>query len=220
MTFIGHTRIITYVVYTGSKIISASVDKTFKVWNLEAIMLVSLNNDIGMIKCVLYRDNKLVYSDSIIRIWDLDTYECTDLLGHSYKIKNLFSYGSKFVSTSYDNTIRVWNENKCELIFNEVCVNKNVFIIKGCAIFDNGSEYLEIWNLDNGLFDKKIDLLKSIVALPNNDIVGVSRTYINIYNLEKDELRSLVEIDKQVTCLIKWEHRIVYTCDNIMYILD
>jgi WD40 repeat protein len=120
-TLTGHTHIVTALVisHDNKKIISASKDKTIKIWNLETGELVhTLKGHKDSIQTLAFSpDGQIIASgsaDKTIKLWHL---ESGDLLGtfsgHGNTVTAVVfsSCGSILVSASLDTTIKVWLRN-------------------------------------------------------------------------------------------------------------
>jgi len=116
-TLTGHTETPTYIQFTSTPnlIITASTDKTIKVWdiNLGECIKTFVETEIYLeISCIL--QNKFLFSSAgtDIKIWDFASGECIKLLqGHSlninsYAITNDTAY---VISSGADTVIKIWS---------------------------------------------------------------------------------------------------------------
>ena len=117
----GHTNNVTSASFSpdGKKIVSASWDKTIRIWDVETgkqIGVATENHTSFVSYATFSPDGKKIISasdDRTIRIWDAETGEQIGepLEGHTDFINSAsFSPdGKKIVSAARDKTIRIWN---------------------------------------------------------------------------------------------------------------
>lgn len=89
-SFVGHTSPINSAVYNldGSKILTASIDKSMKIWDTRSgILLQTIEIPFGSIKYAAFNSvgNKIVSasSDGVVRIWDIPSLQ--DLITQTYE---------------------------------------------------------------------------------------------------------------------------------------
>lgn len=114
----GHTSEINDLLITVDRrfLISASADKTIKVWNLNTgELLTTLNHNSYVNDLAISPNGQILASggaDEMVKLWDLTTGELlTNLNGHTSSINALvFNLdGKTLYSASADNTVRIWN---------------------------------------------------------------------------------------------------------------
>ncbi len=126
-TFVGHMEVVNNCAYSpdGQRVVSASWDKTLKVWNAhtgqELLTLIGHTDRVN--GCAYSPDGKRIVSASIdhtLKVWDSQSgQELFSLLGHTDKVTSC-AYspdGQQIVSTSDDDTIRVWNAQTGQMLF-------------------------------------------------------------------------------------------------------
>jgi WD40 repeat protein len=119
LTLEGHKKMVSSVAVTanGKRAVSASDDRTLKVWDLEtgrALRTLEGHSD-GVKGVALTADGKRAVSasaDKTLKVWDLDTGRALRTLeGHSDGVKGvaLTADGKRAVSASDDRTLKVWD---------------------------------------------------------------------------------------------------------------
>ncbi|WP_414550925.1 toll/interleukin-1 receptor domain-containing protein, partial [Anabaena sp. CCY 0017] len=117
----GHSGTVMSVSFSpdGKTLVSASYDKTIKLWNLDTGKEIrTLSGHTNTVRSVSFSpDGKTLVSgsqDKTIKLWNLDTgKEIRTLSGHTNSVWSVsFSPDSKtLVSGSQDKTIKLWNLN-------------------------------------------------------------------------------------------------------------
>ncbi|XRB11979.1 EF-hand domain-containing protein [Pseudoscourfieldia marina] len=123
----GHSEYVTSASYSadGTRIVSASQDKTVRVWDATTGACLSvLEGHSGAVRSASYSaDGTRIVSasqDKTVRVWDATTGACLSVLeGHSGAVRSA-SYsvdGTRIVSASWDKTVRVWDATTGACIF-------------------------------------------------------------------------------------------------------
>lgn len=112
---VGHRAAVNAVQFAQGKIVSASGDRTVKIWDLHSGSLIRtlIGHETG-IACVHYDGHRIFSgsSDTTIKVWDPLSGKCASTItGHTALVRALQYDASSYrlVSGSYDETIRVWD---------------------------------------------------------------------------------------------------------------
>ncbi|MEH1904390.1 MAG: hypothetical protein V7L04_24010 [Nostoc sp.] len=164
-TLNGHSDSVKAVAVTpnGQQVISASDDKTLKVWNLATgEEQFTLNGHNSYVKAVAVTPNgQQVISasyDNTLKVWNLATgEEQFTLNGHSDSVNAVAvtPNGQQVISALRDTTLKVWNLATGEEQFT---LNGHSNSILGLAVTPNGQQVisaswdttLKVWNLATG----------------------------------------------------------------------
>lgn len=111
----GHRAAVNVVDFDEKYIVSASGDRTIKVWKTSDCEFVrTLNGHKRGIACLQYRDRLVVSgsSDNTIRVWDIEFGVCLRVLeGHDELVRCIRFDNKRIVSGAYDGKIKVWDLN-------------------------------------------------------------------------------------------------------------
>ena len=123
-TLKGHTGAIRAVAISqdGDKIVSASRDKTLKIWSNQGQEIATLRGHRAPVYSVAINplNNQIVSAsgDKTLKIWNHNGTELATLEGHldrvwdvAYLPNDLSKNGGRLVSVSWDKTIRIWQPN-------------------------------------------------------------------------------------------------------------
>ncbi|MFN6535013.1 MAG: hypothetical protein RM021_001390 [Nostoc sp. EkiNYC01] len=165
LTLTGHSDSVTAVALTpdGKRVISASDDKTLKLWNLETGEIErTFNGHSGSVTAVAFTpDGKRVISGSIdktLKLWNLETGEIERTFnGHSGWVNAvaLTPDGKRVISASSDKTLKLWNLETGE---DERTFNGHSGWVTAVALTPDGKRVisassdstLKLWNLETG----------------------------------------------------------------------
>lgn len=108
---VGHRAAVNVVDFDEKYIVSASGDRTIKVWNTYSCEFVrTLNGHKRGIACLQYRDRLVVSgsSDNTIRLWDIECGACLRVLeGHEELVRCIRFDSKHIVSGAYDGYVYV-----------------------------------------------------------------------------------------------------------------
>jgi len=112
--FVGSPRVV----------VSASGDKTIKIWSFETgECLRTLEGHARGIACIQFEGNIIVSgsSDRSIKIWDVTRGECIRTLdGHEGLVRTLQFTGKRIISGGYDETLKIWDRESGKMLANMV----------------------------------------------------------------------------------------------------
>jgi WD40 repeat protein len=161
----GHTQMIIDCSLSddGKKGISASRDRTLRIWNLEigSCVHILIGHDGDIKSCSLSGDGKVALSasdDTTLRLWDAETGKCLSILtGHTDTVTScsLSADGKIALSASDDCSARIWNveTGKCLLVFDQ-----HIDRITCCDLSSDGKsalsgsydQTLKLWDTETG----------------------------------------------------------------------
>ncbi|HMD81953.1 MAG TPA: WD40 repeat domain-containing protein, partial [Anaerolineales bacterium] len=161
----AHEEEVTSVVFSpdGSRILSASLDDTAKVWDAESgDLLNSLVHDFGSVYDARFSDDGIhivtAGQDNTARIWDVQNGNLLGTLnGHTdYVLSAVFSHDGNYVYTgSFDNTIRKWDVQTGESLqtlaghtgkVNDLDINRNDDLL----VSGSSDTTVKVWDLKTG----------------------------------------------------------------------
>uniref|UniRef100_A0AC35U9X2 F-box domain-containing protein n=1 Tax=Rhabditophanes sp. KR3021 TaxID=114890 RepID=A0AC35U9X2_9BILA len=112
---VGHRAAVNVVDFDENYIVSASGDRTIKVWNPTTCEFIrTLSGHKRGIACLQYRDTLIVSgsSDNTIRLWEINGGSCLRILeGHEELVRCIRFDGKRIISGAYDGKIKVWDLN-------------------------------------------------------------------------------------------------------------
>jgi hypothetical protein len=160
----GHDDVVyACTVTTGGRVVSASVDKTLKVWDLESGReLATLEGHTEeVVACAVTLDGRRLISASnrdTLKVWNLGSGRVLANLGKhddSLTACALTPDGRRIISASHDASLRVWNLRSGRLL---AVLEGHTDAVSSCVVTPCGrhvvstswDETLKIWNLKSG----------------------------------------------------------------------
>ena len=209
----GHEGIVYGVSFSndGKKLLSASDDKTVRIWDSETGKLLHLLNihGAGLIYATFSPDQKILATvgmDNKIKLWKWDNTDSPELLhelnGHIKEVWAIaFSPDSQsLVSTSNDQTVKIWNVNNGQNLHTmEAHLNGGLAVAyspDGSQIGSAGKDgKVKLWNSQTGLLEKVITIgdsswIYGINFSPNGKAIATANAdkTVKIVDLASGEL--------------------------------
>ena len=157
--------------------------------------------------------NPLIASISArgIKIWNLDTDECTATLQeHGGYIKCIDNIDvNRFATGSADNTIRIWDAKSFVCLKTLMCHQNGVYCLRSLpgnrlASSSNDGD-IKVWDIESGeclqTMQNPRESIRDIVCMPNGNLVTISEeeSAIKVWDLVRGEcIRTLVGHTRQV----------------------
>jgi len=126
LTIDGHAETVENAAYSpdGSRIVTASWDRTAKVWDAKTgeLQLTLAGHDYGVMNAVFSPDGSLIVTaskDNTAKVWDAKNgKELDTLIGHSDEIWSVSfsSDGKRLATVSWDKSVRIWDMTDFHLI--------------------------------------------------------------------------------------------------------
>ena len=171
----------------GSKIVTASSDKTARVWDVKGNLIAELKGHTGEVRSANFSadGSKIVtasYYDNTARVWDVKGNLIAELKGHTSVVNsaNFSADGSKIVTASSDKTARVWDVKGnliAELKGHTGTVRSANFSADGSKILTASDDNMaRVWEIENdsdrlliGVCEKLSDYLATNPNVSNEE---------------------------------------------------
>lgn len=212
-TLTGHTSFVNDLIVSPDSrlLMSASADKTIKVWDLQTgELLKTLTGATSFVNALtITLDGSFLIgasADKTIRVWDLQTGELTNTLrGHTSFVDDIVMSpdGQILVSTGADKTIRIWHLETGEMLHvlqgHSGFVNALSISTDGKTLVSGSADSsLKVWNLKTGEQIYSLmghtSFVNALVISPNGKTLasGGADTTIKIWDLQTGkELKTL-----------------------------
>jgi WD40 repeat protein len=159
---VGHSMLVTACAVTPDcrRVVSASADKTLKIWDLESgrVLATLAGHDAAVTACAITPDGRRVVSasgDRTLKVWEIDTGRMlATLAGHGERVTTcaVTLDGRRVISGSADRTLGVWDLGTTRLIG---MLDGHTDRVTACAIAPDGQRVLsaswdrtlKVWDL-------------------------------------------------------------------------
>ena len=211
ISFNGHTGAVHAVAVTpdSRQVVSGSLDKTLKIWNIEnGQLLRTLVGHMELVDAVAVTPNgRQVVSgsnDKTLKVWDLESGQllCT-LEGHTKSVNAVAVTpdGRQVVSGSLDKTLKIWNLENGQLLRslkgNAGHVSAVAVTPDGAKVVSSQSDYgtPKVWNLASSRMLRSLEgntgpQYTSVAVTPDGRKVvsGSGDKTLNVWDLESGQL--------------------------------
>jgi len=196
----------------GRRVVSASQDRTLKVWDLESgRALVTLEGHAGGVTaCAVTPDGRRVVSasyDQTLKVWDLESGRALVTLEGHTSVVNACAVtpdGRRVVSASGDKTLKVWDLESGRSL---ASLEGHARGVHACAVTQDGrravsvshDQTLKVWDLERGralaTLEGHSDDVTACAVTPNGRSV-VSASYdgtLKVWDLKSRRLLATLE---------------------------
>jgi WD40 repeat protein len=208
-TISGHIRSVRgVVVLKYGEIVSASDDKSIKVWdsNNGTLIRTLTNNTDGIQSLVVLNNGTLIASGSYqkVKIWDPYTGDMIfSLDGHSDYVRTLTVLkNSNLASGSRDTTIKIWSVTTGQLLHT---LHDHTTFVRSLAVLENGNlvsgaaqpdNSIRIWDPISGSLIGKFESglsagITMLLVLTNGQLVTSSSMEIKIWDKDLKSIATL-----------------------------
>ena len=224
----GHTGQVTTVVKISEDIVvSGSVDKTLRVWNIKTGEEPKvLEGHTGPVYVAIKMSEKIVVSgsgDGTLRVWDINNGKCLHTLkGHTDSVCTVTKISENIVvSGSYDDTLRVWNieTGTClhTLKGHAGAVNVVTKMSENIIVSGSSDNTLRVWNIKNEennciqVLEGHTEPVTSVTKMSENIVVsGSNNKTLRVWNIKTGKyLKVLTGHTGPVYTVIKMSEKIV-----------
>jgi WD40 repeat protein len=219
----GHLNSVFGVAVTddGKRAISASRDKTLKVWDLDTGRVLQTligHSDFVRGVAVTVDGNRAVSAsdDNTLKVWDLDTGQVLRTLeGHSYHVYGVVITpdGKHAISASGDKTLKVWDLDTGQVLRT---LKGHSYHVYGVALTSDGKravsasldKTLKVWDWNTGrilntLKDNSISIRGVAVTPDGNRAISCSASNkLNVWDLDSCRIvKRLVGHSSSINCV-------------------
>ncbi|MBW4524765.1 MAG: caspase family protein [Phormidium tanganyikae FI6-MK23] len=230
----GHTAPITQIQISpdNSLLISASTDKTIRLWNIETgelIRTIAGHND--RVTALSFNPDRQSFAsasaDRTIKIWAIEGNLLTILQGHTDEVTSLsYSSDGRLASGSADNTVRLWDVDRRT----STILGKHKLEIAALAFSPDGKTLasaswdsrIQLWAVDEAkLHQTLIGHNSGVTSLSFNQngsvlASGSDDTTIKLWNSETGELiKTLIGTQDRVASVAFQSGKLLSTSDRL-----
>ncbi len=183
----GHASTVNCLIQLANgTIASGSSDATIRIWNREQEEKI-IHVGSGVLYLLELDDSTLVSGngDGLITFWNVTSGErIKTLTGHTGTVLSLLQLrDGRLASSSYDNTIRVWKNDKCDKVLtgHTNWVRKVVELTDGQLTSCSGDKIIRLWNMNTGdsqVLTGHTDQIWSLAQISSDTVVsgGMDKT--------------------------------------------
>ncbi|MBE9011616.1 caspase family protein [Pseudanabaenaceae cyanobacterium LEGE 13415] len=230
----GHTAPVTQVQISpdDSLLISASADKTIRLWNIstgELIRTISGHND--RVTALSFNPDRQSFAsasaDRTIKIWAIEGDLLTILQGHTDEVTSIaYSSDGRLASGSVDNTVRLWDIDRRT----STILGKHRLAISALAFSSDGKTLasaswdntIQLWSVENAkLRHTLIGHSGGVTSLsfnPEGSVLasGSDDSTIRLWNPQTGELlKTLTGTQDRVASVVFQDNQILSTSDRL-----
>jgi WD40 repeat protein len=205
----GHSDAVISVIKLGeNRIVSASGDKTLRVWDTETggCLHILRGHTASVMSVIKLEENRVVSAsnDKTLRVWDTETGVCLKILeGHTRYISSVIKLEeNRVVSASWDGTLRVWDTERGVCL--KILEGQTGYVMSVIKLGENRvvsasiDGTLRVWDTERGVCLKTLeghtDLVLSVIKLGENRVVSASEDKtLRVWNTETGECLKILE---------------------------
>ncbi len=164
---------------------------------------------LGLDKFSMRELSKSIDSDTSIKIWDMEKYECIrTLLGHKSWVKSIVVYekneatNQQLISGGFDENIKIWDMASGECLKTLHCQNNSVSVLaltkRGRLVSGSLDKKIRIWNLEtymcSNLIPEHWDTINKFTLCGKGRFLlsGSSDATIRIWSLKTKEMLNML----------------------------
>jgi len=162
-----------------------------------------INKQASVLRSLIWVSGTLIsgYSDPTIKIWDINTGQCTKTLaGHTGSVNSLLCVNGMLISGSSDHTIRIWdiNRGRCtKTLEGHTDEVTSLVEVNGMVISGSKDRTIKIWDINTGQCTKTLeghtDEVTSLVGVNGIVISSSKDRNIKIWDINTGQCTKTLE---------------------------